>query len=352
MSLVKPRLCLAIETSCDDTSVAVVEETGFVRLQKSADQNKMHEPFGGVVPEVASRNHTQNILPLVDNIFSELNITANEIDCLAVTNRPGLIGSLLVGLVTAKSLALTWNKPFVGVNHLEGHILAPWLTDDKHAAPDIQDSLPALVLAVSGGHTQLYYFSEIGKYEILGASIDDAAGEALDKFAKELGLGFPGGALLDRWARKGDPNKFTFSMGLQHKGLDFSFSGTKASAMRLLQGMSAEEIENSIYDLCASFEKNVIDILILKLERALQDNKNVRTIAITGGVSANTYLRECSTKLALKYQKQVLVPPLRYCTDNAAMIGYAGLFKFLSGQSDDQALAPSARPLPSDFLKV
>lgn len=350
MALPSPILCLAVETSCDDSSVAVVDSTGFVHRQLSADQNAVHEPFGGVVPEVASRNHTKNVLPLIDQVMGDLNLKPHDLAGLAVTNRPGLVGSLLVGLVTIKTLSLSWKLPFVGVNHLEGHILAPWLTDEKHSAPSLLNSLPALVLAVSGGHTQLYYFEEYGKYKVLGHSIDDAAGEALDKFAKELGLGFPGGAQLDKWARQGDPLKYQFSQGLLHKGLDFSFSGTKASAMRLLHSLGPEQVEASIKDLCASYEKSVIDVLITKLKRALESYPQVKTIAITGGVSANTYLRQRATELGLSLGKEILIPPLRYCTDNAAMIGYAGAKKLADQKSDTQDLAPLARSMPEDFI--
>lgn len=350
MSKTSPQLCLAIETSCDDSSVAVVDQTGFVLKQLSADQNSAHEPFGGVVPEVASRNHTRNVLPLIDQIMSELSLSPSDLSGIAVTNRPGLVGSLLVGLVTAKTLSLTWDIPFVGVNHLEGHILAPWLKDASHDSPMLKECLPALVLAVSGGHTQLYLFQELGQYQVLGHSIDDAAGEALDKFAKELGLGFPGGAQLDKWARLGDPLKFQFSQGLLHKGLNFSFSGTKASAIRLLQGLGPETVEASIKDLCASYEKCVIDVLLVKLKRALQQYPEIKTIAITGGVSANTYLRSSAQALAQELNKNILIPPLRYCTDNAAMIGYAGIHKIIKQNFADQGLAPSASSWPEDFV--
>lgn len=342
------KIGLAIETSCDDTSVALVRADGFVLSQLSANQDLKHLPFGGVVPEIASRNHTLALLPLIDQLLKSQHLGPKDIDVLCVTNRPGLIGSLLVGLVTAKTLALCWNKPFVGVNHLEGHLLAPWLQDERYAPSiPLSESYPSLVLAVSGGHTHLCEMA-MDSFTILGQSVDDAAGEALDKLSKELGLGFPGGAKLDQWARRGDPHKFQFPKGLKNNGLNFSFSGTKASALRLLEKMSSEDIETEIYNICASFEKDVIDILFEKLEMAYSMGA-YRSLAITGGVSANTYLREKAKALSTKYDKPVLIPPLKYCTDNAAMIGFAGLRRFLKGEVSEQILAPSPRSLVSDF---
>lgn len=342
------KIGLAIETSCDDTSVALVRSDGFVLSQLSANQDLKHLPFGGVVPEIASRNHTLSLLPLIDQLFAEENMKPQDIDVICVTNRPGLVGSLLVGLVTAKTLSLGWNKPFVGVNHLEGHLLAPWLKDETYTPViSLEEGLSSLVLAVSGGHTHLCAMSK-DEFHILGQSIDDAAGEALDKLSKELGLGFPGGAKMDQWARRGDPDKFHFSKGLRKKGLNFSFSGTKASALRLLEKMSAEEIESEIFNICASYEKDVVDVLFEKLEVAYSQG-NYNSIAITGGVSANTYLRQKSKELSAKYDKPVLIPPLKYCTDNAAMIGFAGLRRFINGEVSSQNLPPSPRSYVTDF---
>lgn len=343
------KIGLAIETSCDDTSVALVRSDGFVLSQLSANQDSEHLPFGGVVPEIASRNHTLAILPLIDQLFDSTNLSSKDLSIICVTNRPGLVGSLLVGLVTAKTLSLLWDIPFVGVNHLEGHLLAPWLSDQTYKPlVDIHDSLPSLALAVSGGHTHLCEISKDGVFKILGQSIDDAAGEALDKFAKELGLGFPGGAKLDAWARRGNPESFEFSTGLRNKGLNFSFSGTKASALRLLEKMSSEEIEKEIYNLCASYEKNVIDVLFEKLQMAFKLS-SYKSIAITGGVSANSYLRARAQELSQALEIPVLIPPLKYCTDNAAMIGFAGIRRFLNGEVALQTLAPYPRSLDTDF---
>lgn len=345
----KTSICLAIETSCDDTSVALVSTDGFVIDMFSADQNKDHLPFGGIVPEIASRNHTLHLLPLIDKLLKKNKLSFQDLMGIAVTSRPGLVGSLLVGVITAKTLSLCWGLPFIGVNHLEGHILAPWLKDKNNSsAPSLFQSLPCLVLAVSGGHTHLCLFEKWGKYKILGQSIDDAAGEALDKFAKELGLGFPGGSLLDRWARKGRSDKFQFAKGLEGKGLNFSFSGTKSSALRLLETLSPEKITGSMSDLCASFEKNVIDILFEKLQAAYEKFP-VPSVAITGGVSANTYLRQKFKKWSQDQKTDVLIPPLRYCTDNAAMIGFAGGLRLMNQQSSDQSHKPSPRSFEGDF---
>ena len=347
-------LCLAIETSCDDTSVALVRSDGFVLDMLNADQSKDHLPFGGVVPEIASRNHTFYLLPLIDQLLQKNQLSFQDLLGIAVTSRPGLVGSLLVGVITAKTLSLCWKVPFVGVNHLEGHILAPWLRDKRtgdkanNCVPSLSESLPGLVLAVSGGHTHLCLVEKWGEYKILGQSIDDAAGEALDKFAKELGLGFPGGNILDQWARKGQPDRFSFAKGLSQKGLNFSFSGTKSSALRLLETLSSEEITESVSDLCASFEKSVVDILFEKLERAYESFP-VQSVAITGGVSANTYLRQKAQDWGKEKSMNVLIPPLRYCTDNAAMIGFAGGLRLMNQQVSDQSHKPSPRSFDEDF---
>lgn len=344
------KLTLAIETSCDDTSVSLVRSDGEVLCLLSSNQDLLHLPYGGVVPEIASRNHTLSLLPLIDHLLKLKDISYENIDVISVTNRPGLVGSLLVGLVTAKTLSVLWKKPLIGVNHLEGHLLAPWLKDEKYQPQiELQNAFPSLVLAVSGGHTHLCEVTDIGVYKILGQTVDDAAGEALDKFAKELGLGFPGGAKLDQWARQGDPTIYHFPKGLKNQGLNFSFSGTKASGLRQLEKMSNEQINSEIHNLSASFEKDVIDVLYEKLELAIS-LKSYKSVAITGGVSANTYLRQKADQLSKSLKIPVLIPPLKYCTDNAAMIGFAGLKNFINGKVDDQSLAPKPRSYDSDFI--
>ena len=341
------RRVLSFETSCDDTSVAIVSDGGVVEAVVSANQDLAHEPFGGVVPEVACRNHTLTILPLVEECFKKAGRTLDENDGLFVTNRPGLVGSLLVGLVTAKSLALAWNKPVLGVNHLEAHLLAPFLRDDKYHPPK-DFTFPFLALAISGGHTHLYKVEALGKYKILGRTLDDAAGEAFDKFGKMLGLGFPGGVAVDRMSRTGNPKAFQFPIGLKHQdNLNYSFSGLKTSAMRMIEGMT--DVEERKADLCASFQEAAVDALLWKLQVAAAQTR-LRKIVLTGGVSANSRLREKAEAMAREKNWQLVIPPIRYCTDNAAMVGYAGLVRMQRGEVSTQDLGPSPSYFPGDFI--
>lgn len=343
------RRVLSFETSCDDTSVAIIRDGGFVEAVVSANQDLEHRPFGGVVPEVASRNHTLTILPLVEESFKKAGVGLSDIDGLVVTNRPGLVGSLLVGLVTAKSLALAWGKPFLGVNHLEAHLLAPFLRDDKYEPPrDFR--FPFLALAISGGHTHLYKCEELGRYKILGRTLDDAAGEAFDKFGKMLGLGFPGGVAVDKLAREGNPKAYQFPIGLKHQdNLNYSFSGLKTSAMRMIESMSSSEVEKRKADLCASFQEAVVDALLWKLQVAAAQTR-LRNVVLTGGVSANSRLRAKAADLAREKNWQLVIPPIRYCTDNAAMVGYAGLVRMQRGEFSTQDLGPSPSYFPGDFI--
>ncbi|MGE0764174.1 MAG: tRNA (adenosine(37)-N6)-threonylcarbamoyltransferase complex transferase subunit TsaD [Bdellovibrionales bacterium] len=340
---------LAIETSCDDTSVAVVSGLGRVEACCSAHQDLAHAPFGGVVPEIASRNHTEAILPLVETALQKADRTWTEIEGVAVTNRPGLLGSLLVGVVTAKTLALTKSLPWIAVNHIEGHLLAPWLRDDDYAPPE-GFAFPYLALAISGGHTHLFLVEELGRYRLLGKTVDDAAGEAFDKFAKMMGLGYPGGVHVDRQAKSGRVDRFQFPRSmLREAHLDFSFSGLKTAGQRALEGLSEEQLSEAIPDLCASFQEAIVDVLLAKLEKAGQQF-GVKRVVLTGGVSANSRLRERAQSLANARGWQLAVPPLRYCTDNAAMIGYAGLLRLRRGEYSAQDLGPSPSSLPTDFL--
>ncbi len=341
------RQILSVETSCDDTSVAIVNAEGFVLGQCSASQDLQHAPFGGVVPEVASRNHTIALLPLIEETLNKANMTMNDLDGYTVTNRPGLIGSLIVGLMTVKALSQAHNKPFIGVNHLEGHLLAPFLKDNEYAPP-ADFNYPYIALAVSGGHSSLYWVEAFNKYTIIGTTKDDAAGEAFDKFAKMLGLPFPGGVNVDRLAKTGDRKKYDFPRGLLHeKSLMMSFSGLKSAAHRLLTKMSADEMKAEAPDLCASFQEAVVETLIAKMTLAAALFKT-KKIVITGGVSANSRLREKANEMTAKGY-QIVIPPIRYCTDNAAMIGYAGILRLNAGERSSLDQGPASSSYENDF---
>ena len=344
-------MILGLETSCDDTSAAVVDLNGVVRASRAFDQDEAHRPFGGVVPEVASRHHTEAILPLIDVVLAEARVTWDQVTGIAVTNRPGLIDSLLVGVVTAKTLALVKNVPLIGVNHIEGHLLAPLLRDADYAPPSSFD-FPYLGLAVSGGHTHLFAVEELGRYRLLGRTRDDAAGEAFDKFGKMIGLGFPGGVRVDRTAANGNPRAYDFPRALMTAGdLDFSFSGLKSAAARLVQPLSEEERLAARADLCASFREAIVDVLIEKLGRATRVT-GLKRWAITGGVAANARLRERVTAVAAEFGAVVAIPPQRFCTDNAAMIALAGLKRLERGESSPQGLSPAAAALPQDWVRA
>lgn len=339
---------LAIETSCDDTSVAIVNRGGLVLTLVSATKDLDHEPYGGIVPEIASRNHSLYLLPLIEEALKKSQLSWKDIGGIAVTNRPGLMGSLIVGLVTAKSLAQAYGIPYLGVNHLEGHLLAPFLRDESYAPPEDFD-YPFVGLAISGGHSSLYLIEGLGLYKVLGATKDDAAGEAFDKFAKMAGLGFPGGVKVDQLSKTGNTKAFEFPRSMIHDPtFDMSFSGLKASAQRLLESMSKEDIELKLPDLCASFQEAIVDVLIAKLDRAVKEHK-VRRAILTGGVSANSRLRARAEEWARQRKVTLVVPPIRYCTDNAAMIGYAGILRMNRGESSDMNLAPSPVALETDF---
>ncbi len=331
---------LAIETSCDDTSVALVRSDHYVECCLVASQDLAHSPYGGVVPEIASRNHSTHLLPLIDEALKRSKKNWDDILGIAVTNRPGLMGSLIVGLVTAKTLALARSKPLIGIHHIEGHIMAPFLNDETYGGSDFYNE-EFLALIVSGGHTQLYQVSGFGQYKNLGETIDDAAGEAFDKFAKMLNLPYPGGVHIDRLAATGDPKAYDFPRPLMKED-NFSFSGLKSAAQRLLQTLSPDEIEKEKNNLCASYQKAIVDVLVTKLERAIKKTK-VKRFIVSGGVSANSELRKSVESLAQKLKCEIALPPLRYCTDNAAMIGLVGLMRFNLGESSPQSIAPVAR---------
>lgn len=339
---------LAIETSCDDTSVAVVDQGGWVHSVVSASQDLAHEPYGGIVPEIASRNHSVALLPLIEEALKKANKTWTDIQGIAVTNRPGLIGALIVGLVTAKTISQIRQIPFLGVNHLEGHLLAPFLRDASFSPPS-DFTYPYLGLAISGGHTSLYLIRGLGDYEVIGATKDDAAGEAFDKFAKMVGLGFPGGVRVDQEAKKGNVKFYDFPRSLIHEdSFDMSFSGLKSSAQRLVDEWGAEKVKSHLPDLCASYQEAIVDVLLNKLEKAAKHFK-IKKLILTGGVSANSRLRDRALEMSQKKSYQLVIPPLRYCTDNAAMIGYVGILRMNRGEFSDMSLGPSPQTWPGDF---
>lgn len=342
------KLSLGIETSCDDTSVAIVDETGLVVTQLMASQITGHLPFGGVVPEVASRLHAESLLPLVDKALQSLPMKWDKIDLISVSSRPGLIGSLLVGVVTAKTLSLGFDKPLIGVNHIHGHIFSPFLKSAENESAEIE--FPYLSLVVSGGHTHLYLVKSFTEIKELGKTRDDAAGEAFDKFANLLRLGFPGGPLVDRLGQKGNPKAYSFPRAmLKSEGYEFSFSGLKASAARLIDSISPPLTEQVKQDLCASFQEAICEVLIHQLAKARSDHK-VKFVSISGGVSANSRLRALATEWAAREKVALAIPPLKFCTDNAAMIALTGLKQFEAGKRSDQSLTPSSSALSQDYL--
>ncbi|HET9691272.1 MAG TPA: tRNA (adenosine(37)-N6)-threonylcarbamoyltransferase complex transferase subunit TsaD [Acidimicrobiales bacterium] len=300
---------LAIETSCDETAAAVVDDGRLVRSSVVSSQIDLHARFGGVVPEVAGRAHVEAITPVVEEALARADTAPGDVDAVAATIGPGLIGSLLVGVSAAKAYALAWGAPFVGVNHMEGHLHAAFLED-----PDL--ALPAVVLLVSGGHTMLVLMRRDGAYSLLGQTIDDAAGEAYDKVARYLGLGYPGGPVIDRLAAEGDPRAVAFPRGLRGQGHDFSFSGLKTSVVRYVQAHP----DTPVADIAASFQEAVVDILVEKT-RAAAAEVGARAIAIGGGVAANSALRARITEAAEADGRAAFIPSRAMCTDNAAMVG-------------------------------
>ncbi len=297
----------------------------------------VHEQYGGVVPELASRAHMQNIVPVVDRALSAANIAKNElssIDAIAFTQAPGLIGSLLVGAQFAKSMALSLHKPLIGVHHMQAHVLANLIGDDP-------PSFPFLCLTVSGGHTQIVLAHSPLQLEVIGETIDDAAGEAFDKTAKLLGLPYPGGPLIDRYAKEGNPKAFSFAEP-QVPELGFSFSGLKTSVLYFLQKQEAGFIEQHLNDLCASVQFAIVNILIKKLKKAVQQT-GIKNICIAGGVSANSGLRKALEEAGVKHGWKTYIPAFEYCTDNAAMIAITAYYKYLGQQFVELDANPSAR---------
>jgi N6-L-threonylcarbamoyladenine synthase len=339
---------LAIESSCDETSAAVCAD-GKILSNIIAEQ-KVHEQYGGVVPELASRAHMQNIVPVVDAALKSANIQLAAINGIAFTQSPGLIGSLLVGSQFAKSLAFSLNIPLIAVHHMQAHVVANLIDDPK-------PGFPFLCLTVSGGHTQIVFCDSPTEMRVIGETIDDAAGEAFDKSAKLLGLPYPGGPLIDTYAKNGDPDRFKFPEP-QIPGLSFSFSGLKTSILYFLHNAGksnlyktefmANEVEknefikNNLADICASVQYRIVTILLNKLRKASIET-GITDICLAGGVSANSGLRKAFAEMGKKYKWNTFIPAFEYCTDNAAMIAITGYYKYLAGQFADCSVTASAR---------
>ena len=315
---------LGIETSCDETGIAIFDDQLGILSHQLYSQVKLHADYGGVVPELASRDHVRKTIPLIQAALAEANCDPDSIDGIAYTAGPGLVGALLVGATIGRSLALAWNKPAVAVHHMEGHLLAPML---EETAPEF----PFLALLVSGGHTLLVRVDGIGCYQILGESIDDAAGEAFDKTAKLLGLDYPGGARLSKLAEQGTPGRFHFPRPMTDRpGLDFSFSGLKTFAANTIRTEGGDE--QTRCDIAHAFECAVVDTLAIKCKRALKET-GLKRLVMAGGVSANRRLRAQLAEMMVELKGEVFYPRLEYCTDNGAMIAYAGLQRLKAGET-------------------
>lgn len=326
---------LGIESSCDETSASICID-GEIKSNIIAGQ-VVHAKYGGVVPELASRAHQQNIIPTVDQAIQEAKISKKEIDAVAFTRGPGLLGSLLVGTSFAKSFALARQLPLIEVNHMQAHILAHFIESPKPA-------FPFLCLTVSGGHTQIVLVKDYFEMELLGQTLDDAAGEAFDKTAKILNLPYPGGPLIDKYAQEGNPEAFRLPEP-QIPGLNFSFSGLKTAILYMVQGKEAENpnfLQENMADVCASVQSRIVSILLNKVKKAVKQS-GVKDVAIAGGVSANSGLRQGLLELGEKHNWNVFIPKFEYCTDNAAMIAIAGYHKYLKGEFVAQDIAPLAR---------
>ena len=320
---------LGIETSCDETGVAIYDSSQGLLAHTLHSQVAMHSEYGGVVPELASRDHVRKTIPLIEKAMHEAGLTSKDIDGVAYTAGPGLIGALLVGATIGRSIGFAWNVPTVAVHHMEGHLLAPML--EPHPP-----EFPFVALLVSGGHTQLIKVTRMGCYEILGESVDDAVGEAFDKTAKLLGLGYPGGAALAKLAEQGDPKRFHFPRPMiDRPGLEFSFSGLKTFAVNTANkyGLDGE----TRADIARAFQDAVVETLVIKCRRALRKT-GWKTLVVAGGVGANLALRSQLTEMLEKEQGKVYFPRMEFCTDNGAMIAYVGCQKLLAGESSDLAI--------------
>ncbi|WP_457674220.1 tRNA (adenosine(37)-N6)-threonylcarbamoyltransferase complex transferase subunit TsaD [Thiolapillus sp.] len=330
---------LGIETSCDETGVAVYSTDRGLLSHQLYSQVELHAEYGGVVPELASRDHLRKLVPLIRTTLAQAGLARQDIQGIAYTAGPGLAGALLAGAAVARSLAWTWNIPAVAVHHMEGHLLAPMLEDSPPA-------FPFVALLVSGGHTMLVKVEGVGRYELLGESLDDAAGEAFDKTAKLLELGYPGGPAIAELAEQGDPGRFRFPRPMVDRpGLDFSFSGLKTYTLTTMQsesaGLEGEALARLKADIARAFEEAVVDTLAIKCRRALQQT-GCNRLLIAGGVGANARLRQRLSEVCRAQQAELILPPLRWCTDNGAMIAHAGLLRLQRGDSGENT--PRAFP--------
>ena len=329
---------LAIESSCDDTAAAVLKNDSV--LANIVATQKIHEAYGGVVPELASRAHQQHIVPVVDQALKKAGITKKQLHGIAFTQGPGLMGSLLVGVSFAKSLSMALNIPLLGVNHMQGHLLAHFIKEKDSKKPEF----PFIGLTISGGHTQIVKVTDYFNMQIIGETIDDAIGEAFDKSAKTLGLPYPGGPLIDKYAQLGNPKAFPFTKP-KVEGLNFSFSGFKTAVLYFIQKNSKEDpdfITKNLNDICASIQFTLVEIILDKLKKAVKQT-GIKTIAIGGGVSANLGIRNMLLSTEKRFGWQVHIPKFEYTTDNAAMIGITGYFKYLQNDFSDLKVTASAR---------
>lgn len=331
-------LVLGLETSCDETGVALYDSQRGLLADALFSQIDLHRVYGGVVPELASRDHVKRMLPLIRQVMGEAGVDAAQIEAIAYTSGPGLVGALLVGAACAQALAFAWNIPAVGVHHMEGHLLAPMLEETPPA-------FPFVALLVSGGHTQLVRVDGIGRYQMLGESVDDAAGEAFDKTAKLMGLSYPGGPEIARLAVSGTPGRFTFPRPMTDRpGLDFSFSGLKTFTLNTWQQCreAGDASEQTRADIALAFQEAVVDTLTIKCKRALKQT-GLNSLVIAGGVSANQALRQSLEQMLGGLKGKVFYARPRFCTDNGAMIAYAGCQRLLAGQHEGPAIAVQAR---------
>lgn len=331
-------IILGIESSCDDTSAAILKNEAI--LSNIIASQDIHKLYGGVVPELASRAHQQNIIPVVDQAIKKAGVQLTDIDAIAFTKGPGLLGSLVVGTSFSKAFSLALDIPMIDVNHMHGHVLAHFIDDEEKEKPQF----PFICLTVSGGHTQIVLVRDYLDMEVIGTTIDDAAGEAFDKSAKILGFPYPGGPLIDKYSKEGNALRFEFSKP-KMENYDYSFSGLKTSILYFIQKQEKENpnfIQENLPDLCASIQKSIIDILFVKLEKAASD-LGIKQIAIAGGVSANSGLRAELSRIGGKNNWKVFIPKFEYCTDNAAMIAITGRFMYEKGLFADQSISAMAR---------